>query len=214
MCMCGRYHIESEEQLGEMQAIIDEISRKYSEHTQVKTGEIYPTDVVPVIAKDGPQPMAWGFPWEDKYGKKHNTINARSETVADKWMFAKPLQERRVVIPTNGFYEWAHEGKKATDKYLFTLPDEPILYLAGIWSQYQSPDSIGSHFTILTTEANKGMAPFHDRMPVHISRNERDAWINDSRFVKEALMRPQPQLVPTLVNAMLKVAQNEQMSLF
>jgi putative SOS response-associated peptidase YedK len=42
---------------------------------------------------------------------------------------------RRCVIITTGFYEWSHnpEDKKDKKKFLFRLPDTPVLYLAGFY---------------------------------------------------------------------------------
>lgn len=197
--MCGRYHVDSEDQLIEMREIIDEINRKHNgteKLAEMKTGEIFPTNVAPVIGAAGADLMAWGFPM---HGSSKTIINARSETAREKPMFSKPLSERRVVVPTSGFYEWTHENKKTLDKYLFSLPGEKILYLAGLYTEFNLPSGRETRFTILTTAANDSMKPFHDRMPVYLSKAECDTWISDSAFTEEALRRVQPRLVASLV---------------
>ena len=45
--MCGRYYIPEEDSAAELQQIIDQLDRKGH---RVKTGEIFPSDTVPVIA--------------------------------------------------------------------------------------------------------------------------------------------------------------------
>jgi hypothetical protein len=48
---------------------------------------------------------------------------------------------------------------------------------------------------ILTTQANGSMQPVHDRMPVMISRDEIQPWLNDDERLADFLERPQVQLV-------------------
>ena len=50
-------------------------------------------------------------------------------------------------------------------------------------------------FTILTTAANECVSPIHDRMPVILSADEADLWINDNRFMEFVLHRPGPELI-------------------
>lgn len=47
--MCGRYYIAEEDSAAELQEIIEQLNRRGAE---VKTGEIYPTDTVPVLANN------------------------------------------------------------------------------------------------------------------------------------------------------------------
>lgn len=122
--MCGRYYIETGEDVIEIRSIIKEVQDKLygtPELAQLKTGEIYPTNLVPIISSDGTVAMRWGYP---KWDGKSVIINANAETAAEKNMFRKSLMERRCVVPTSGFYEWLHEGGKSKEKHLFTLPDE------------------------------------------------------------------------------------------
>lgn len=197
--MCGRYWIDDEEDIQEMREILQEISKKYAdtpEHASMQTGEIYPTSYAPVVDMDGPEIMRWGFPMQ---GKSQAIINARSETAYERPMFRNALISRRVVIPTTGFYEWRHEGGKSKEKYLFCIPGEKMLYLAGMFTVFNLPSGLEKRFTILTTAANDSMRPYHDRMPVYVASSERDAWINDPASVEEILRREQPELTATKV---------------
>ena len=194
--MCGRYYVEVDETIREeMQRILEEIEKKYADsekHANMRTGEIFPTNYAPVIAVSGPEIMKWGFPM---YGSSKAIINARSETAAQKSMFSAALRQRRVIIPTTGFYEWTHDGKKAKDKFLFRIPGQKMLYLAGLHTNFANPDgSREDYYSILTTAANDSMRPYHDRMPVYVAAGERDVWINDQNSVEEILHRKQPEL--------------------
>jgi len=159
----------------------------------VKRGEVFPANTAFVIGNGGVEAAKWGFPHWKRSGV---IINARSETALEKNMFRGPLMRRRCVIPSSGFYEWSRGGGKLKDKYLLRLPGERVLYMAGMISIFR--DSGGceySAFVILTTAANESMAPIHDRMPVILAPDEREQWIGDDDFMRQALRRPGPELV-------------------
>ena len=105
--------------------IIDEVQLKVN--GEIKTGEIYPTDKAPVLIEAEShiiaEPFVWGFP---NFRNKGVIINARAETVQEKPMFRKSLFTKRCVIPSTGFFEWSHDGKKR--KYRFNLPGTEALY--------------------------------------------------------------------------------------
>ena len=161
------------------------------------TGEVFPTNIAPVITHDGAAAVKWGFP---HYKNSSVIINARAETAPEKSMFRKPLRERRCVVPSCGFYEWDRTGTgKKKDKYLLRKPGERLLYMAGLTGVFRKTDGLEySAFVILTTSANDSLAPIHDRMPVILSQEARDLWLSDDGFVSYALSRTGPDLVPDL----------------
>lgn len=193
--MCGRYTVFTEEEVIEMREIINEINIRYintAEHAAMKTGEIFPTNVAPVLAAVNgsveARLMTWGFP---KWQGDGVIINARAETALEKQTFRNSLLQRRCVIPSTGFYEWKHEvGKSKKDKYLITLPGESMLYMAGFYNSFR--DKLGKPYTgfvILTAEANDSMAPLHDRMPVVLSAAQREQWLAQGAGAVELLGR-------------------------
>lgn len=61
--MCGRYFLADSGNSGELRGIIDQLNRRGA---TVKTGEIFPTDTVPVLANNRnrrvmPFSMQWGY---------------------------------------------------------------------------------------------------------------------------------------------------------
>jgi putative SOS response-associated peptidase YedK len=186
--MCGRYVLFGSEELQEIRDIINEVQRKVN--GDIKSGEIFPTDRAPVlIQKEGllsPEAVIWGFPG---FHRKGVIINARAETVQEKPMFRDCLSTRRCVIPSTGFYEWSHDGQKT--KYQFNLPGEGILYMAGLYNEYQGEN----RFVILTTEANASMAEVHSRMPVVLDRDRMDHWLSSEQAAVELLTETPPELV-------------------
>jgi putative SOS response-associated peptidase YedK len=197
--MCGRYLIAMEEEIVEMREIIREISRRYAgrpELPMMKKGEIFPTDMVPVIALEGGKPephlFTWGFPHWRGSGV---IINARSETAGEKKMFSQALKERRCIIPSSGFYEWHHrEGKKHKDKYLLRQSQNSVLYMAGLYTVYQQEGINRPAFVILTTGAHESVRVIHDRMPVIVKGDEQEKWLQDEDFAHHVLKREGPFL--------------------
>lgn len=197
--MCGRYYIEIDDR--EIEEITRKIQEKLreeeSQFTIKMSGEIFPTDTVPVqVGADSFVPMKWGFTAFDG----GLLINARSETVLEKKMFADSMRERRCVIPASGYFEWqknapesvrdantsgvlsgfdtAHQNSKRKAeklKYRFYVPNKTI-HLAACW-RLENEQPV---FVILTRDAIKGAERIHKRMPVIIPQSRVSEWIHDS----------------------------------
>ena len=173
-----------------------------SDHDQIL--DVSPTDRAFVISQSEggliATKMKWGFrdPFHDSL-----VINARSESAAEKPMFAESVRERRCVIPASGYYEW----DRSKSRYRFTRPDGGLVLLAGIYRQEITTDKRGNtedadelratepHFTILTAHANECMRPVHPRMPVMIDPVEIKTWIMDRSRTSELLCREQMELL-------------------
>lgn len=105
-------------------------------------------------------------------------INLRSETVAAKPSFRELLRSRRCLIPADGFYEWRREGKEKIP-FCFTMMDESIFGLAGLWDRWRSPGGqMIESCTILTTTSNELTRDIHDRMPVILPREAYGMWLD------------------------------------
>lgn len=190
--MCGRFALFNERETKEIHEIIRELEEKQT--GAIKTGEIFPTNRVPVLVKGDEnrsvEAATWGFPHFRGSGV---IINARAETAHEKPMFQKNLAMRRCLIPSTGFYEWARENKKTGQKYLFKRSDDPVLYMAGLFNDFEGV----RRFVILTMQANESVADIHDRMPLVVLRAELDVWLHDPHFAREILIdqRNRPRLI-------------------
>jgi len=185
--MCGRYTFFTDKELQEVDEIIEQISNEIMLEN-MKAGEIFPTNVAPVLLPGNdiviPRLMVWGFP---NFRNKGVIINARSETAREKQLFGSSLERRRCIIPSTGFYEWNAEKKK----FLFNMPESQMLYMAGIYNQFDGQN----RFVILTTEANSSMAEVHNRMPVVIPKDSVKNWTFDFVMTDDLLFHKQPGLV-------------------
>lgn len=165
--MCGRYILFSEKAEKRVKAIVEAVNKKYQ--TELKKGDIYPTDLAPVYTAQKSQQgsqlrlMHWGY--RQDFGKKTLLINARSETVLEKITFREDFLSRRCLIPAIGFYEWNQQR----EKFYFSGSEE-LIYFGGI---YQVDKKRRNQFLIMTKPPIELVAQVHNRMPVVIA--ERDA---------------------------------------
>lgn len=104
-------------------------------------------------------------------------INARAETLQDKPSFSESFQQRRCLIPADGFYEWQRSGK-SKQPYYFQMNDEQPFAFAGIWDQWQGDGKVIVSCAIVTTTANVLLAPIHNRMPVILPLATHRAWLD------------------------------------
>jgi putative SOS response-associated peptidase YedK len=193
--MCGRYYIADEEEIIEMREIIKDVNQRYVDRTELaamKTGEIFPTNIAPVLITDRQVThanlMTWGFP---RWQSSGVVINARAETVTEKPMFRASLSNRRCIVPSNGFYEWDHQNGKTGDKYLIRLPATPMLYMAGLYGEFKDDrGNVYPAFVIITTAANATVSPIHHRMPLVLEQGDTDRWLLDEPFARTILMTP------------------------
>ena len=170
--MCGRYYLYIEE--AELQKILQELMEgREITSAPLQTGEIFPTNLVPVIPASGKlQAMKWGF---SRYGGKVHVINARSESIREKAMFQAPLHQGRCLIPASWYFEWETVGTKK-QKYAISRADTPLLFMAGLY-RYEPNQPLPS-FVILTREAAREIAFIHGRMPVILPRAQQISWLN------------------------------------
>ena len=108
-------------------------------------------------------------------------INARSESVATKPAFRNAFKRKRCLVMADGYFEWVKSGKKKLP-YWIRMADERPFMMAGLWESWRDKtveDSASLEtFTILTTSSNTLTQDVHDRMPVILSPNDFDEWLD------------------------------------
>lgn len=164
--MCGRYYIEQED------IELQEILAALGHDERIKTGELYPTNTVPVLTSEKrPQLMRWGF---TRYDGKGSIINARSETVTEKPMFQKAMRERKCLIPASWYFEWKAIGAGKKQKHAISLPGQNAIYMAGFYREEKDMDL--PTFVILTREASDSVSSVHGRMPLILPKAVHPLW--------------------------------------
>lgn len=107
---------------------------------------------------------------------KASTINARIEEVEEKATFRSVWKSGRCLIPVGGYYEWTGEKGSKQPHFFQSAGNEETLWFAGLVSEWRDLLTC----TIMTRAANQWVEPVHDRMPVILSADEREAWLAGS----------------------------------
>lgn len=208
--MCGRFTQKSERKIISLEFYIKDFLSDVLVNYNVA-----PSQDAGVIVRDNVYRYVryrWGLvPFWSKDPKIGNRmINARSETVAEKPSFRNAFAKRRCLVPADGFYEWKKENEYKTPYYIYHATGKPMSF-AGLWESWtpqaepkgQQPEadlfSSGEEkppplhtFTIITTGANEKLKELHDRMPVVITPEMRDVWLNPDTHTDQLVELLQP----------------------
>ncbi len=138
--------------------------------------------------------MRWGLipHWAKDKSIGQRLINARADSLHEKTAFRSAFAKRRCLIPADGFYEWRTEnGKK--QPYRISRRDGRPFAFAGLWESASLPallpergDEMLESCTIVTTQANGLVAPYHDRMPVLLDKEQFADWLDPNQAESEA----------------------------
>jgi putative SOS response-associated peptidase YedK len=85
--------------------------------------------------------MKWGLvpSWAPDKAIGNQMINARAETLTEKPSFKRLVQQRRCLIPANGFYEWRREGNNKVPVWVHLKNKEPFAF-AGLWDMWRDAE--------------------------------------------------------------------------
>ncbi|MDY6765286.1 MAG: SOS response-associated peptidase [Halobacteria archaeon] len=189
--MCGRSSIWFSPQ---------ELKERYDaelEYDYEPSYNVAPKSTNPVIkneSKDKISGLRWGLvpPWADDPSIGNRMINARAETLGEKTSFKDAYERRRCIVPANAFFEWTGErGNK--QPYLVKFKDDRCFSMAGLWERWSrdGDDNTLQTYTVITTEPNDIVGELHDRMPVILSREEEDVWLDEGHR-RDDLLNPCP----------------------
>ena len=147
--------------------------------------EIWPTELAPVIrAAAGGVALAqlpWG--WAPARPKGRAVINLRSE--------GRNFTTGRCLVPASHFFEFTG-AKTPKTRWRFTKLGEDWFCFAGLLGRGEAPAGVPAEaFTLLTTEPGPDVAPYHNRQPVILERQDWAAWLDPARPAQE-LLRPSP----------------------
>jgi putative SOS response-associated peptidase YedK len=204
--MCGRYLLK---------ATADDLRRLFGfvEHPNLAPRyNIAPTqDAAVVRQRREPRgertlsSLRWGLipPWADDPKSGPPLINARAESLLEKPSFAGAFRRRRCLVPADGYYQW-REGDTSKQPYLVARRDGASFALAGIWERWgprTDPAAALDSFTIITTEANDFLRPFHHRMPVVLEPASFARWLDpeaEAESVSDLLVAAPNELLQAL----------------
>lgn len=191
--MCGRYVLE---------ASLDDLTKRFGIESPATNlaprYNIAPTQPVCAIRLAGEDSetgtpvgkremvmMRWGLVpfWMKEVPKSRPLINARSETVAEKPSFRGSYRHKRCLVPADGWYEWAARSGQRGKQPVYIRPRSPQqrpFAFAGLWDCWTGPggDNWLLSLSILTMPAHRSMAHIHHRMPVALTDDSYDSWLD------------------------------------
>ena len=155
--MCGRFTLRN----------LDNLETKYGSTDFEASYNIGPGQKLLALT-DKLQSIEWGFTpyWADK---PFNLVNARIETLTEKPSFSN---SNRCLIPTDGWYEWRKSGENKIPYFHHLNGD--VFFFGGVFGGYRG--KVGC--AIVTTEAVVSLKPIHERMPLIISKQHFQNWLN------------------------------------
>ncbi|MGI4893900.1 MAG: SOS response-associated peptidase [Janthinobacterium lividum] len=184
---------------------------------------VAPTTTPPVVlerlrrdAPDDPptrslRALRWGLvpSWSKDASGAARMVNARVESLLSKPAFSKPALARRCLVPADAWYEWQTsatatvDGKPRKQPFAVANADGSLLALAGVYEFWKDPAKAEDEptrwlvsFAIVTTAAEAGLDRLHERMPLVVPRDLRDAWLDptlDDGAEVEALLQAMPR---------------------
>lgn len=192
--MCGRYtHLFTWAELHRLMRL-GELTAEESA-LLLPRYNVAPQQLAPVIISSGSGRqlvgLRWGLIpfWSKDPSIGNRTINARAETLDTSPAFRDAFKKHRCLIPASGFYEWQPiPGAKRKQPWYITPSNGDILFFAGVWDEWTpaGADPIRT-FSIITTGPNDVMRPIHNRMPVILTPDQADPWLDTSRSPAEVM---------------------------
>ena len=183
--MCGRYVL-----LSSAKEIADEFELSGFPEVEPRYN-ISPSQEAPAIRVDpGTTPpkrelvlLRWGLipSWTKDTSSVKELINARCETIAFKPPFRSSFKKGRILIPSNGFYEWKRLDSGKRQAYLIHFEGFKLFAFAGIFDEWKTPSGeIIKTYAIVTTTSADSIKSIHDRMPVVVSSKDYRLWLEST----------------------------------
>ncbi|MEB3299220.1 MAG: SOS response-associated peptidase [Candidatus Sericytochromatia bacterium] len=173
--MCGRYVL-----LTPPRRLVEVFGTTVPENTGPRWN-IAPAQGIGLVRREGNLRAwvvaTWGLVpfWAREF--KPGPINARIETVAEKPTFREALRRRRCLVPASAWYEWTGEGRQKQAWVMEPVDGEPVAF-AGLWEVWGEGTARRETVTFLTTAATGRLAEIHHRMPVWLSPDVWEAWLD------------------------------------
>ncbi|WP_119697059.1 SOS response-associated peptidase [Microbacterium halotolerans] len=200
--MCGRFALDDKVNTA-ITEFVEQTGRRPDEWSPdwEARWNIAPTENVAVLI-DSPktrdlrfEQARWSLvpPWSDSLKLKFPTFNARTEGIANKSTWAKPVKSTRAIVLASGYYEWT--GEKGSKQPWWISPADGLIGFAGLYSWWRDqskadddPDRWVLTTTILTCPTIGHLADIHDRNPVTLPQEMWEHWLDPTIVGDQALV--------------------------
>lgn len=204
--MCGRFVVA-----GAASDLVDLFDVDLvADNLPAPSWNIAPTDPISIVLDSiprgedaGDEPVRrlavarWGLvpAWAKDATTGVTAFNARIETAAGKPHFGDAVKKRRALVPATGYYEW-HTANEVKTPYFIHFPAGELIVFAGLYEWWRnpaasadSPDKWLLSASILTRESAGELASIHDRMPVFLSPELMEEWLDPHSEGSEELLK-------------------------
>ena len=146
-----------------------------------------PTEDVPLLRRETGAATVdaahwWLVPsWAKEISQKYSMFNARGETLGKSPAFRHPFKSQRGIVPMSSFIEWRPESG-VKQPWLITN-EQHALAVAALWDVWEGGDQPLLSCTLVTTGAASEFEPWHARMPVLLTAEESDRWLDNTSVI-------------------------------
>jgi len=185
--MCGQFTLDSTAAFSERFHIenrLEDLRPRYN---------IAPRQHVPVVIGQSPNRamlMRFGLirHWAKDTKTAFKMINARVESLTQRAAYCPLVATKRCLVPTTGFYVWRADGRAKVPYYIYPRGSSSMAF-AGLYNVWTPADGHPVYsFTIITTAAASVVATLHDWMPVMLTPDLEDDWLDPNlRDLKQVL---------------------------
>ncbi len=187
--MCGRFVLKSTGERIADHFHLDHIPTITARYNIAPTQDLLAV-CAPAEGMREPVLLRWGLipHWSKGPDSRYHMINARAETAAAKPAYRQALNQRRCLVPADGYYEW-HAGDGPKQPFYLHAEDGSLLAFAGLWEEWDTPqgESVRS-CALMTREALGPVGAVYDRMPVLVPESLWNLWLApDNRQGTETL---------------------------
>lgn len=113
--------------------------------------------------------------------------NARLSTILRRSGFWRPLLGRRIIIPADGWYEWAGDRHSRQPWFVSPCDGEPVLLAAVTAWRPGREHGPESGFAILTDDSTGGQVDLRGRRPICLTPGDALGWLDYALGIDEAL---------------------------
>ena len=144
-----------------------------------------PAQQLPVVSNNLKKEISffyWGTnkQWSNNKKVSQKLLSADRDAIALKTTLKSALENKRCLIPANGFYLWKQYGKKRQTPHYFYNPAEPMMSLPGIWEENEDMEgNIHITFKIVEIPNYIQIPEFGTSMPGIIPKDLESKWLDD-----------------------------------
>ena len=120
----------------------------------------------------------WGLipSWSKLPETKYTTVTARLDRAPRSRIFKRPWEQRRCIVPLNGYYKWDRSVKPPAP-YFIEASDGGALFAAGLWELWEREAPPLLSFAILTRPNDAIPPPLVPDGPVFLPSAQWEDWI-------------------------------------